>query len=241
MLLLMQKIAIIIPCYNEEHRLKTEALNGLLEQTDADIFLANDGSTDGTLIKLEKFSEQHTNRCYVLNFEKNAGKATTIFKSVNHVLSSSDYTYVGYFDADFSTPVPEILRIIDEVKNVKPGFIFGSRILLLNALIKRKRHRHIIGRIIVTLINTRFSLGIYDTQCGAKIFSRALAEIAFKKAFYTSWLFDVEVFIRLREQNMLQQGVEFPLRQWEDVDGSKLGWKTGVKILNELILLVKKY
>lgn len=237
----MQKIAIIIPCYNEELRLKTDALHGLLALTNIDIYLANDGSTDSTLLKLEAFSGKHNDRCKVLNFEKNEGKAATIFKSVNHVLLQGKYDYIGYFDADFSTPVSEMLRMINEVENTRPGFLFGSRILLLNAKIKRKKHRHIIGRIIITLINLKFNLGVYDTQCGAKIFSEDMATLAFKNKFYTSWLFDVEVFIRLRKQGRLFKGVEFPLQQWEDIEGSKLGWKTGFKILRELYMLHKFY
>jgi dolichyl-phosphate beta-glucosyltransferase len=36
-------------------------------------------------------------------------------------------------------------------------------------------------------------------------------------------------------------GFEIPIYNWKDVDGSKLSWKTGFKILKELYLLNKKY
>ena len=117
----------------------------------------------------------------------------------------------------------------------------GSRVLLLNSGIKRKYHRHIIGRAIITLINLKFKLGIYDTQCGSKLFSKDIIPKAFNKPFYTSWLFDVEIFIRLQKQNLLIHGIEIPIYNWKDVEGSKLVWKTGFKILKELYLLNKKY
>lgn len=237
----MQKIAIIIPCYNEEKRLKTSSLFYLIENTTIDIYLANDGSNDGTLDVINDFALKNLTRCFVLNFEQNQGKANTIFKSVNLLLEKSIYDYIGYFDADFSTPESEVKRLLTEVEKDEKEFILGSRILLLNSGIKRKYHRHIIGRVIITLINLKFKLGIYDTQCGAKIFSSAILKQAFDKPFKTSWLFDVEIFVRLKKKNLLSKGREIPVYNWKDVDGSKLGWKTAFKILKELYLLIKNY
>lgn len=237
----MQKIAIIIPCYNEEKRLKESSLLELIQNTSATIFLANDGSKDQTLALIEKFASQHSQRVCVINYSENQGKANTIYKSVNHILGKKEFNFIGYFDADFSTPSSEVIRMIKELDNNEASFIFGSRVLLLNSQIERKRYRHIIGRIIVTIINTRFGLGVYDTQCGAKIFSTETASIAFSSSFFTSWLFDVEVFIRLRKKGLLNFGKEFPLKQWKDIEGSKLSWKTGFKILRELNLLMRKY
>ena len=237
----MQKIAIIIPCYNEEKRLKTSSLLYLIENTNVDIYLANDGSKDGTLEILNEFAAKNEDRCFVLNFQQNQGKAATIFKSVNSLLEKDYYNFIGYFDADFSTPESEVKRLLTVIENEKTEFLIGSRILLLNSGIKRKYHRHIIGRVIITLINLKFKLGIYDTQCGAKIFSAAILKQVFDKPFKTSWLFDVEIFIRLKKMDMLAKGKEVPVYNWKDVDGSKLGWKTAFKILNELYLLNKNY
>jgi hypothetical protein len=40
---------------------------------------------------------------------------------------------------------------------------------------------------------------------------------------------------------LLKDGREFPLKQWKDIEGSKLSWKTAFKILKELNLLIKNY
>jgi dolichyl-phosphate beta-glucosyltransferase len=236
-----KKIAIIIPCYNEEKRLKIQSLNSLLKEADVDIFLANDGSSDDTLNIIKKFSEENLGRCFIINFSKNQGKANTIYKSVNEIIDLNKYIYIGYFDADFSTPVSEMVRMMTSLNWKENSFLIGSRVLLLNTKIKRKWTRHIIGRSIVTLINLKFNLGIYDTQCGAKFFSTTLAKECFYKPFKTSWLFDIEIFIRLKKKKLLYCGKEFPLNEWCDVDGSKLGWKTSFKILNELFQLFKTY
>jgi len=237
----MQKIAIIIPCYNEERRLKESSLLELLNDNSVTLYLANDGSRDKTLDIITAFSLQNPERCFVLNYTENSGKANTIFKAVNEVLSINVYDYIGYFDADFSTPADEVLRILKELQIKKYPLIFGSRVLLLNSNINRKWQRHIIGRVIITLINFKFKLGVYDTQCGAKIFSKEIIPIAFSRPFFTSWLFDVEVFIRLKKENQLAQACEFPLKEWRDIEGSKLSWKTSFKIIKELYLLNKNY
>lgn len=241
MLLSMQKIAIIIPCYNEEKRLQTDLLQYLLVNTSVNLYLANDGSTDTTLDVIKKFSAIHDQRTFVLHYTQNQGKAQTIQKSVQHILKKDCYDFIGYFDADFSTPVTELFRMLNTVNENNHSFLFGSRVLLLNTKIQRKWYRHIIGRVVVTIINFKFKLGIYDTQCGAKIFSSSVAKVAFRDIFYTSWLFDVEVFIRLKKEKLLHLGHEFPLKEWKDIEGSKLGFQSAFKILKELFLLIRKY
>jgi len=237
----MQKTAIIIPCYNEEKRLKKEDIAALVNSAKADIYFCNDGSNDNTLTLLQSFERNFAGRCFVYHYEKNTGKANTVYVSVNKLLENKRYTHIGYFDADFSTPVNEIKRMLLAQEEKPERFIFGSRVLLLNSRIDRKTHRHYIGRIIITLINFKFRLRVYDTQCGAKLFPAEIASTAFSGPFKTSWLFDIEVFIRLKKSDLLQLGWEFPLVEWRDVDGSKLGWKTAFKILRELASLYRNY
>lgn len=235
----MQKIAIIIPCYNEENRINETPIIALLENTSADIYLANDGSSDRTLAVLEKIASVNPQRCFVLHYAENSGKAHTVFLSVNRLLAENRYDYIGYFDADFSTPPSEIVRMTTFLQPADDFFIMGSRVKLLNTQINRKTYRHIIGRVIVTIINVKHKLEIYDTQCGAKFFSASVAKKAFDKPFVTSWLFDVEIFIRLKKLGLLPFGREIPLLEWKDVDGSKLGFQTAFKIFRELYLLGK--
>lgn len=237
----MQKIAIIIPCYNEAKRLKEKNIVSLINDTNVKLYFANDGSKDDTINILEKLKKISPERIDVIDFKENQGKANTIYKAINLVLKEEKYDYLGYLDADFSTSPKEFIRIIDDLEKHKYALIFGSRVKLLNSKINRKWQRHIIGRIIITLINFKFKLGVYDTQCGAKIFSTEMIKEAFDKPFYTSWLFDVEVFIRLKQKNILQKAKEFPLNEWKDVEGSKLGWRSAFKIFKELIVLFGKY
>jgi glycosyltransferase involved in cell wall biosynthesis len=236
----MQKVAIIIPCYNEGARLLPAQLAEVLTGNDSvTLYLANDGSTDGTLQLLQGIAASHANRCFAINYNKNQGKAATIQQTVNQLLLKGQYTHIGYFDADFSTPPAEVLRMLTAQQSQPQCFIAGSRMLLLNAKIQRRAYRHLIGRVIATIVDFKFKLGIYDTQCGAKLFPVAIAKVAFAKPFLTRWLFDVEIFIRLKQQGLLGAGIEFPLHKWTDVKGSKLKPATAFLILKELFLLNK--
>ena len=189
MLLHMPTLAIIIPCYNEEKRLSGNLLAELIDAIkDAHIYLVNDGSRDRTLSLLHSLAEAHPGRVSVISFADNEGKAKAIAKGVREVLSRSSTDYIGYMDADFSTPISEFCHLYTTIVREKAGFIFASRIKKLNSGLNRSLFRHIVGRCVSTFIDSRFNLGIYDTQCGAKIFSSDTVGLAFGEPFLANWL-----------------------------------------------------
>ena len=69
-------------------------------------------------------------------------------------------------------------------------------------------------------------LPVYDTQCGAKLFSNSIASQIFNKPFISKWLFDIELFSRAiilyGRQAIKETVVEIPLNEWEDKAGSKI-------------------
>jgi hypothetical protein len=146
--------------------------------------------------------------------------------------------FVAYLDADLSTPVEEMLRLVD-VAQQSAGIdvVLGARVALLGTTIERKRWRHYVGRVFATLASTILGLPVYDTQCGAKVFratdalTRALAA-----PFAARWAFDVELIGRLLLGGSgRDRFVEVPLREWCDVRGSKLGVLDAPRIALELL------
>ncbi len=234
----LSKIAIIFPCYNEAKRLKIEFIEEVYNKTNVNIFLVNDGSSDNTLEILQEISEKFSDRIKVIHLPANYGKANTIYYAIKKI-TDANLNYIGYFDADFSTPPNEIVRLINIAQNNDYSFVLGSRVGLFQAAIQRKMYRHYIGRIIVSIIDFKHHLGIYDTQCGAKLFSSDVLISVLDRPFKTSWLFDVELFIRLRNKNLLKNGIEIPLTEWKDIDGSNLSWKSFFKVLKELYIILK--
>ena len=47
------------------------------------------------------------------------------------------------------------------------------------------------------VVSNILNLPVYDTQCGAKIFSRKVCDDIFYEQFISPWLFDVKLFARL--------------------------------------------
>ena len=137
---------------------------------------------------------------------------------------------VGYVDADLSTPVGEILRLLAELERRRAVVVMGARVALLGTTIRRQPHRHYLGRLFATAASVVLGLPVYDTQCGAKFF-RATPTLggALATPFRSRWIFDVELAGRLLlgagGTPPLRAGdfLEVPLQQWTDVSGSKLG------------------
>lgn len=224
----VRKTAIVVPCYNEENRLKTSKFLAFASwEKDIFFIFVNDGSTDGTGRVLKKLTELNS-WCASVELARNAGKAEAVRRGFLKAFELG-YEYVGFWDADLATPlecIPEFVSILDSGKDV----VLGSRVKLLGRKIQRRAGRHYLGRVFATLVSILLKLPVYDTQCGAKLFRRtASLESAMSRPFRVKWTFDVELLGRL---SMIEQAsgradcqdawVEFPLPSWEEVRGSKV-------------------
>lgn len=238
----MPLIAIVIPCFNEERRLvPAEIINFLRLNVNYHFIFVNDGSTDNTSGVINHIKDGNVQQVTNLTLKVNRGKANAVREGILLGLSKKKYAFIGYWDADLSTNLEELLRIAAIALDQKLEFVFGSRMKKLNTNIERSGFRHIAGRIITTIIDSHFSLGIYDTQCGAKLFSAAMAEIISKEAFVTNWLFDVEIFLRIKRYCPEANGEEIPLLNWTSRRGSKLNILNAPGLVIEILKLRKNY
>ncbi len=238
----MQKIAIIIPCYNEGKRLQKKAFADFLStHTDAVLFFVNDGSSDNTSEILNSVKSGSANQVRIITLEKNTGKANAVRTGLLESIAENEFAYAGYLDADLSTSPEEFFRLFSLMKEKNLDYIFGSRIKMINTSVKRSQFRHIAGRLIATAVDSKFKLGIYDTQCGAKCFKSEAIRTVCKNPFITKWFFDVEIFLRIKKELPDAKGLEVPLQQWEDTPGSKINIFSFPSVLKEIILLRLKY
>jgi len=221
----MHKTIIIIPCYNEAERLIVNDFKDfIVKNNDISFLFVNDGSTDDTAVILEKL-ESSNERIYCLNILNNSGKGEAVRQGV---MEAAKYKpeYIGFLDADLATPLEEIHNFIKLLHQNDFELISGLRLARLGAQINRKLSRHYIGRIFATVVSNFLRVEVYDTQCGAKLFERQLAEKIFQQPFKSKWLFDIEVFKRIIElygrEKSVQIIYEYPLMTWIDINGSKL-------------------
>lgn len=238
----MQKSAIIIPCYKEGSRLqKNSFIEFLQTHPDVHIFFVNDGSPDDTHDILSSIHNSLPDQINIVTLEKNNGKANAVRCGLFAAKSKNVFAHIGYLDADLSTSIPEYYRLLLIMKEADADFAFGSRIKKLSTTIERSFFRHITGRMIATLIDSKFKLGIYDTQCGAKWFKQEIINLVYMEPFKTMWFFDVEIFLRIKNVLPAAKGVEIPLNKWKDPGGSKINILHFPTVVKDIISLIRSY
>lgn len=220
-------VSIVVPCYNEAARLKSELFLSELElQPNLNVLFLDDGSSDETAERLLQLAKILPYQITVLILAKNVGKGEAVRQGMLHLLSNhSDSKWFGFFDADLATPLSEI-PFLTSFENNHTQALLGSRVKRLGAEVKRMELRHYFGRISATLVSRLLRLPIYDSQCGAKLFRPAFAALVFSKPFKTRWLFDVEILARginaYSHQWVIDSIVEVPVRCWIEQKGSKI-------------------
>ena len=139
---------IVIPCYNEEKRLAGEELLAFSNQTaDIDFLLVNDGSTDGTTKLIDDLGLKRPDKIKSLHFAANQGKGEAVRRGLLKALEGES-GIVGYWDADLSAPLSEILRLRQVlVKHQTLDAVIGARVKLIGRSIDRQIWRHYAGRI----------------------------------------------------------------------------------------------
>jgi len=218
---------VVVPCYNEARRLPAEKFKAFCrERPWVHFCFVNDGSSDGTLDVLRKIKNDFPKQVSVDDLGENRGKGEAVRAGVKQLCKAGGFAFIGYWDADLSTPLDEIPRFLD-VAREHPGveFLCGSRIRRMGAVVERKPHRHYLGRVFATATSLLLHLGVYDTQCGAKLFTAKLAERIFDEPFLSWWFFDVELFARTIAMVGLEEAqraiFEVPVREWREREGSK--------------------
>jgi glycosyltransferase involved in cell wall biosynthesis len=233
---------LVIPCYNEEKRLRQDEMLRLIE-AGLHLVLVNDGSVDKTLPLLQGLAAKHSQAIEVLNLKENSGKAEAVRQGLLIALTK-DSQFVGYIDADFATPASEVIRLTEIAVESPQSIVMAARVGLLGADIQRKMTRHYLGRVFATIVSVGLNLHVYDTQCGAKMFrSSSKLQFVLDEKFRSKWIFDVELIGRLLSWTKLEAKdfLEIPLKRWADIDGSKLTFKAMLRAGFDLICFVILY
>jgi len=240
------KTGIIIPCYNEAKRLDVNAfITFIKSHSKYHLCFVNDGSKDDTLSVLETIKKQAATRVSIIDIKKNAGKATAVRSGARFLYNRKDVNYIGFIDADLSTDFSDFKRLVTTLHNNKKlSLVYGSR-GKGEGNIERNVFRNLFSKIIKGIVFLILGLPIEDTQCGAKVFRRKSIPVAYKTAFLTRWLFDVEIFIRLKKhfgsKKIMNKLYEQPLERWVHVDDSKLGIKDALQIPYKLLSIWFSY
>lgn len=239
-------VGVVIPCYNEEERLKTGEFASFLESNKGYLLsFVNDGSTDGTLEVLNEFQKQYPDSIKVFNCPQNGGKAEAVRLGMIDLLQDKSLDFLGFLDADLSTNFADFDDLVKTLSGSEYKLVAGSRIQRIGASIFRQSSRGIISKTVNWIIRKILGMEFQDTQCGAKVMRREVVENLFNEKFLTRWIFDVEIFLRMKNfygadkvQTMI---CEQPLKRWVHEDGSKLSMRDSIQIILQLLQIAVKY
>lgn len=239
-------VGVVIPCYNEAERLSGKQFTDFIHSNVGyHLCFVNDGSRDQTLEILQALQKGREEYISVYNMEQNGGKAEAVRQGVRFLAKDAGFDYIGYLDADLSTDFNDYNDLVKTIISSEYKLVSGSRISRVGANITRNGAREIISRTINFIIRKILGMSFQDTQCGAKVMTREVAENVFSEKFITRWLFDVEIFMRMKKfygrksvENLIY---EQPLKRWIHADGSKLSMKDSMKIVLQLSRIALHY
>lgn len=215
------KISVIIPAYNEAMRLG-ESLKIILaylkeQEYKSELIVVDDGSTDSTAKVAENILQDSGKvSASVIRYEENRGKGY----AVRTGLLASQGDIALFSDADLSTPITEMPKLIEPILDGELDVTFGSRALDRSLIgVHQPWRREQGGRVFNLIVRLSTRLPFWDTQCGFKAFRMSVCRPIIESATIDRFGFDVELLyvtylagLRLKE---------IPVR-WDHNDGSKV-------------------
>jgi dolichyl-phosphate beta-glucosyltransferase len=181
-----------------------------------EVVVNDDGSADSTADVVRAFAQRFPGRLRLEQAPANQGKGAGLRRAI----LASRGRRVLFSDADFSTPIEELPRLLaklDEGYDV----VIGSRIQPDGTDMRRSQpvYRRLFGKLFHRLADPFVVRGIGDTQSGFKVFRGDVARELFRDSQLGSIIFDVEVLYLAQHRGY--RIAEVPV-QWTNAGGSRM-------------------
>lgn len=219
-------LSIVIPCYNEETRLPPSLarINAYLAQQSyrAEVIVVDNASADrtGEVARqggAEVISEPHR------------GKGAAVRTGV----LAARGEYVLFSDSDLSTPIEEVEKLFAALRQGH-DLAIGSRALPeSNITVHQPWYRELVGRIGNLLVRMLAVRGVADTQCGFKLYPRAVAQRLFGAQRMTGIAFDMEMLFLA--QRLKLRVAEVPVTWVDNPDTRFNRLRDGLDALKDLL------
>lgn len=225
----MDKIAVLIPCYNESQTIEKVVTDFKRVLPEAVIYVYDNNSTDGT-------DEIARTAGAVVRYEHQQGKGNVIrrmFRDIDaqcYVMADGDDTYPAEF----------AVEMVDKVLNRNVDMVVGDR-LSSTYFEENKRPFHNSGNALVRYaINKLFQTDIKDIMTGYRAFS-----YLFVKSFPVvskGFEIETEMSIHAADKNMFVENVVIEYRDRPEGSESKLNtFQDGMKVIRTILRLFRTY
>ncbi len=225
----MDKIAILIPCYNESKTIKKVVTDFKRELPEATIYVYDNNSSDGT-------DEIARNAGAVVRYEYQQGKGNVIRRMFAEV-DADCYVMV---DGDDTYPANQVREMVNKVLDRQVDMVVGDR-LSSTYFEENKRPFHNLGNSLVRgSINTLFKNDIKDIMTGYRAFSYRFVKTfpVLSKGFEI----ETEMSIHAIDKNMFVENVVIEYKDRPEGSESKLNtYSDGFKVLKTIARLFRTY
>ena len=225
----MDKIAVLIPCYNEEKTIGKVVRDAKAALPESTIYVYDNNSTDRT-VEIAKEAGA------VIKHEYMQGKGNVIRRMFREIDAES-YIMV---DGDDTYPMELAGEMVDKVLNHNADMVVGDR-LSSTYFTENKRPFHNFGNSIVRgSINQLFGCDIKDIMTGFRAFSYQFVKTfpVMSKGFEI----ETEMTIHAVSNNMQVENVIVEYRDRPEGSESKLNtYSDGIKVIMTIIRLYREY
>jgi glycosyltransferase involved in cell wall biosynthesis len=214
----MNKLSIIIPCYNEEKTLLS-VINEIESFRDykKEIIIVDDGSNDKTKDILKEIKKEHIKIFY---HDRNYGKGKAIQTGIKE--SKGDIIIIQDADLEYSPKDYPIL--IKPFQESDADVVYGSRFLGGSGYVRLHYYLHFIANKILThFCNIFTNLNMTDMETGFKVFkSEVIKSVNLKE---NSFGIEPEITIKLAKKKFkfYEVGVSYRGRSYSE--GKKITLK----------------
>jgi dolichyl-phosphate beta-glucosyltransferase len=185
-------LSVVIPAYNEELRLPRtiERIERYLDSSrpDYELILVDDGSSDGTR-KVMAAAAAGNAKVRIEVLPANRGKGGALAAGVAVALGDQ----VLVTDADLSTPIEELEKL-EAALRAGAGVAIASRSVKGSQVeVAQPVYRVLMGKVFNLIVQVVLLPGIWDTQCGFKLFRADVARPVFAALTTDGFGYDPEV------------------------------------------------
>jgi len=194
-------LSIVVPAFNEELRLPRtiERIESFMDARGApyELILVDDGSMDGTRQLMQAAAAAHAGvRVEVLPHNRGKGRALAVG------VEAAKGDRILLTDADLSTPIEELDKLEAALSN-GAGVAIASRALRRSRVeISQPFYRVVMGKGFNLIVQAILLPGIWDTQCGFKLFRGDVAHAVFEGLTTDGFAYDPEVLYRARRRGV---------------------------------------
>ncbi len=212
-------LSVIIPAYNEAERIgpTLDRVGDYLARFPhrSEILVVDDGSSDATFDLVSRWSRNGLT-CRIVKNGRNRGKGY----SVRHGVREASGRLLLVSDADLSTPIEEMEKLLPRVEREGYAIAMGSRGLKESRIeIRQPWFRERMGKIFNGIIRVLTAIPFRDTQCGFKMMVREEILPVLADCRIDRFCYDVEMIYLAMQRGLLV--AEVPVR-WKNSEPSRV-------------------